>query len=126
MICLNGSLATQRSLEVLSLREIATKIELVFGVHFKFKWVDYVEAKEDPDVINTNMYRTCPGICLLPKGNIEGTLKVFDFNTGVVNNPRSATAFPMHDRYIGLFNAWGKRSHKEGEKSSLKLLYRHK
>ena len=48
----------------------------MFDVHFKFQWGEYVEANKDPDVTNTNRYRTYPGIYLGPTGNIEGTLKL--------------------------------------------------
>ena len=83
------------------------------SVSFKFQWVEYVEANKDPDVSNTNSSRTYPGIYLVPAGNIQGNLKVFDLKTGVVKNTRSATDFPMPDRVIELVNEWGKRNRKE-------------
>ena len=84
----------------------------MFDLHFKFQWGDYVEANEDPDATNTNRSRTYLGIYLGPTGNIQGTLKLFYLNTGVVKNPSSDTAFTMPDRFIELVNTWGKRSHK--------------
>ena len=78
----------------------------MFDAHFKFQWVKYVEVHKDPDVTITNRSRTYPGVYLIPTGNVQGTLKVFDLNTGVVKNLSSATAFPMPDRFIELVNVW--------------------
>ena len=50
---------------------------------------------------------------MVPAGNIQVNLKVFDLKTGVVKNSRSATAFPMLDIVVELENALGKRSRKE-------------
>ena len=72
-----------------------------------------MEANGDLDVTNTNMYRTHPGIYLVPTGNIQGTLKVFYLKTGFIKNPRSDIDFPMPDRVIEVVNAQGKISRNE-------------
>ena len=72
-----------------------------------------MDANEDNDMNNTKRSITYPGIYLVPTGNIQGTLKVFGLNTGIVKNPRSDTDFNIPDRIIELVNSWGKIYHKE-------------
>ncbi len=62
---------------------------------------------------------TFPGIYLGPTGNLQGTKKVFDLNTGVVNKLRSVTLFPLSPNVIKIVNAWGIRYQKEEKVNEL-------
>ena len=84
--------------------------------YFKFQVGEYVEAHEDPDIININWSHTYLGIYVGPTGNVQGTH---------VKKHRSATAFPMPDCIIHLLNTWGRRSRKEGHKNKIECLNRH-
>ena len=46
---------------------------------------------------NTMKPRTYPAIYFGPTGNIQGTNKAFDLNTGKVTKPRTFTLYPMPD-----------------------------
>ena len=57
------------------------------GVPLKFG--EYVKTHEDPGTTNTMRSHTFLGIYLGPTGNLQGTKKVFDLNTGAMKKPRS-------------------------------------
>ena len=49
-------------------------------------------------------------ILLGPTGNIQGTVKALDLQTGQVKKPRTFTLYPVPDRVIDLVNKMGKRN----------------
>ena len=77
--------------QVYSLREIVTEKTLGYKLHCKANFGQYVHVRIDPDKTNSMQNRTCPGIYLGPTGNMQGTVKVLDLNTGKVKKPKTFT-----------------------------------
>ena len=114
-------------LDIFSPRELVLRRKLDWVKHCTsndkaLKFSEYVEAHKDPDVTNTTRSRIYPSIYLGPITNIQGTKKVFDLVTGVVEKPRSVTPFPMPDRVINIVNAWGRRYQKEEQLNKMEFL----
>jgi hypothetical protein len=63
-----------------------------------------------------------PGIFLGPTGNLQGTHKVFNINTGAIKKPCTITPFPMPDWFIKVVKDWGRRNQWEERSSTLKFL----
>ena len=56
-----------------------------------------------------------------PTGNMQGTVKVLDLNTGTVKKPKTFTEVPMPDSVVKLVNDWGKKYKKNEKKIRLNL-----
>ena len=67
-------------------------------------WTQYIHAYIDPDKTNSMKKRTFPGIYLGPTGNLQGTVKVLDLNTGKVKKPKTFTEVLMPYSVIKLVN----------------------
>ena len=80
-----------------------------------------MHAHHDPDKTNGMQNRTFPGIYLGPTGNMQGTVKVLDLNTGRVKKPKTFTEVPMPASVVKLVNDWGKKYQKQKEKNRLNL-----
>ena len=65
-------------------------------------------AHVDPDVTNDMNGRTFQGLYLGPTGNLQGTVKCLDLNTGCVKKVKKITEVPMPDSARDLINKWGK------------------
>ena len=78
---------------------------LDWNKHCTGEFGEYVEARTDPDITNTSRSRISTGIYLGITGNIQGTKKVFDLETGTVKKPRSVTVLPMPDCISSKVNA---------------------
>ena len=76
-------------------------------------------------VTNTHHSRTFTDIYFGPTGNIQGILKVFDLNTGVVKKPWTMAELPISDWVITLLKKWSTWSNREDTQPRLKLLNRH-
>ena len=61
-----------------------------------------------------------------PTGNMQGTVKVLDLNTGKVKKPKTFTEVPMPDSVVKLVNDWGKKCQKTERKESIKFRNRNK
>ena len=70
-------------------------------------------AHVDPDVTNDMNGRTFQGLYLGPTGNLQGTVKCLDLNTGCVKKVKNFTEVPMPDSARDLINKWGKQYQKE-------------
>jgi hypothetical protein len=66
--------------------------------------------------------RTFPGIFLGPTGNLQGTHKVFDINTGAVKKPRTITPLTMPDRVIAVIEDWGQCHQQEDKEKTIEFL----
>ena len=110
--------------DAISPREIVMRRRLDWNKHCTGEFVKYVEAHTNPDITNNSRSRTFSGIYLGITGNIQGTKKVFDLETGTVKKPRSVTVFPMPDRVISQVNAWGNKYQEEEKKNKLEFLNR--
>ncbi len=65
----------------------------------------YVEANLDFNITNKMVSCTFAAVYLGPKGNIQGTKKVFDLKTGAVKKVRTVKSFPLPTCVIELVNA---------------------
>ena len=71
-------------------------------------------------------YRKHKIIVLVPTGNIQGSIFVFELNTGCILKIRNVTALPMPYRIINKFDSWGRRAQKVNSTADLKFLNRTK
>ena len=51
-----------------------------------------------------------------PTGNMQGTVKALDLNTGKVKKPKTFTEVPMPESVVKLVNDWGKKYEKQGKR----------
>ena len=68
----------------------------------------YVEARGYLDTINTMKPRTREIIVLGPTGNIQGSLFIFELNTGHVLKRRNVTVLPIPYRVIKKVDTWSR------------------
>ena len=61
-------------------------------------------------VTNDNTPRTHGCIALGPSGNLQGSLKCFDLETGKVVTRRIIKQIPWPERMLKIANAWGRKS----------------
>ena len=108
--------------EILSPRENFTQISVTYGKYFNAVFGLYIEAHCELDMTNTMNLRTWENIVLGPTGNIQGSLFVFDLNTGRVSKSINITVIPMPDLFINKFDAWGRRAQKGNSNIGLKFL----
>jgi hypothetical protein len=59
---------------------------------------------------NTLRPHTHPCIALGPSGNLQGSVKSFDLETGMVVKRHTVTELPMPDDIIEKVNEWGRKS----------------
>ena len=109
ILWLNASPVKNGISEEFSPREIIMRRALDFVKHARAQFGEYIEADWHDSPSNTMKARTYPAIYLGPTGNIQGTIKALDLNTGEVKKPRTFTPYPMPDRVIKAVNKWGKR-----------------
>ena len=81
---LNAPPATNGISEVHSPREIVLGRSIDYNLHCRATFGQYVHTHIDPDVTNDTKGRTFAGIYLGPTGNLQGTVKTMDLNTGHV------------------------------------------
>ena len=123
---LNGGPNENGISQVYSPREIVTGRTLEYKLHCKANFGQYVHAHHDPDKTNGMQNRTFPGIYLGPTGNMQGTVKVLDLNTGRVKKPKTFTEVPMPASVVKLVNDWGKKYQKTERKESIEFRNRNK
>ena len=81
---LNAPPATNGISEVHSPREIVLGRSIDYNLHRRTTFGQYLHAHIDLDVTNDMKGRTFAGIYLGPTGNLQGTVKTMDLNTGHV------------------------------------------
>ena len=69
--------------------------------HCKLDFGKYAEVHDEPTPTNGMKSRTRPCVALGPTGNLQGTYKFMDINTGMKLKKRSWTCIPMPDLVIG-------------------------
>jgi hypothetical protein len=107
-------------------REIVTQLKIDFSKHCRVSFGAYVEASEDADITNTMRPRTHACIALGPSGNLQGSVKCFDLETGMVVKRRTIVELPMPDEIIAKVSEWGEKSMKEQFHHKLEFLNRMK
>ena len=93
----------------LSPRELVTGRKLACDKDCRADIGAYIEATVDADITNGQEARTHSCISLGPSGNIQGSLKCFDLETGKVVIRRRVVQLPFPNRMLKKANAWGKR-----------------
>ena len=68
--------------------------------------------------------RTFVVLYLGPTGNLQGTVKAWDINTGHVKKVKVFDVVPMPDSVVDTVNEWGKKYQKEKKKKMGKFLDR--
>ena len=99
---------------------------LIYNVHCKANFGQYVHVHHDPDKTNGMQNRTFPGIYLGPTGNMQGTVKVLVLNTGRVKKPNTFAEVPMPASVVKLVNDWGKKYQKTERKELIEFRNRNK
>ena len=79
---INGLPAPKKILGVMSPREIVTGRKLDFKKDCRAPFGAYIEASVDADVTNDMSPRARGSLSLGPAGNLQGSLKCFDLDTG--------------------------------------------
>ena len=97
---INAFVDTQGISKIFSPREIITRRGLDWNKHARAVFGQYIQAHEDCDLINTMAPRTFPALYLGPTGNIQGTVKAFDLDTGQIHKVREFTRLPMPESVI--------------------------
>ena len=80
----------------------------------KHQFGSYGLAYEDPTITNTMQPRGTEVICLGPTGNMQGTYKFLNLNTGCIIKRRKFEEYPIPTSIINKVNAMGRRDHKHG------------
>ena len=112
--------------EVYSPREIVTGMKLDFKKHCRARFGAYVEASYDDVITNTMKDRTHACIALGPTGNVQGSLKCFDLETGRIVKRRTVTPVPMPNRILKKIKKWGQKSKQMRSQRRLDFLNRNK
>ncbi|KAL7534452.1 hypothetical protein ACHAXR_007085 [Thalassiosira sp. AJA248-18] len=110
----NGIHTKQGVSQELSPREIILRWQLSTK-HMKAHFGAYCEVFEDDDITNNQQDRACWGICLGPTGNMQGTYKFFDIDTGFIVKRRTFKVLPTPNRVVKLVNEWGKKNGSNGD-----------
>jgi hypothetical protein len=107
-------------------REIVTGMKLDFTKHCKVEFGAYVEASFDDEITNTLKERTHSCISLGTSGNIQGSIKCLDLETGRVVKRRTFKVLQMPERVIKRVIKMGKKSRQSRSADTLEFLNRHK
>ena len=78
-----------------------------YDLHCREVFGSYVHGRKDYDIKNDIRPRTFAGIFFGTTGNFQGTVKVWDLNTGCVKKPKKFTSVPMPEHVIDQINKWG-------------------
>ena len=96
---------------------------LDYNTDCRISYGSYVEASPDYDITNTMDTRTVPCIALGTTGNMQGSLRVFDLNSGKVLVRCTAKEMPFPSRVLKRVNDWG-RLHGSAHGQKLVILNR--
>ena len=108
----------------LSPRELVTGKKLACDKDCRADIGVYIEPTVDPDITNGQEARTHSCISLGPSGNIQGSLKCFDLETGKVVTRRRVADLLFPNRMLKKANAWGEKSKAQITKVSIQFLNR--
>ena len=94
---------------VLSPRELVIRHKLTFSKHCKGVFGLFCHAHDEPSPTNSMVSRTSPAILLGPTGNLQGTYKLLNLNTGAKIKRRKWSPSPMSDSVIRQVERMGDR-----------------
>jgi hypothetical protein len=86
--------------DTLSPRKIVLRHRLDFKKHCQAPFGSYCEAHDEPTPTNNMSSRATPAFVLGPTGNLQGTYKFFNLETGKKIKRRQFTSYPMPDSVI--------------------------
>jgi hypothetical protein len=86
--------------QTLSPREIVVRHKLTFKDHCKGTFGSFCYAHDEPFPTNSMISRTSPAIILGPTGNLQGTYKMLNLDTGAKVKRRKWIPHPMPDSVI--------------------------
>lgn len=90
--------------ETLSLRNIMTGMQFDYNKHCKYPFGAYGQAHEEPDKTNTQDVWSIGAICLGPTGNLQGSYKFLNLQTGKLITRRKFTPLPIPQNVIDRVN----------------------
>ena len=105
-------------------REIILKRSVDFDLHCRADFGRYIHAHIEPEKTNDMIGRMFAALYLGPTGNLQGTVKACDINTGCVEKVKKFDVVPMPDSVIDTVNKWGQKYQKEKKKKMGKFLDR--
>jgi hypothetical protein len=126
VLWINGFSSGNGVSEIYSPREIVTGMKLDFTKHCKVQFGAYVEASFDDEITNTLKERTHSCISLGTSGNVQGSIKCLDLETGRVVKRRTVNVLPMPERVIERMIKLGKKCRQSRSADTLQFLNRHK
>ena len=77
--------------------------------HYRVLFGSYCKVHDEPEPSSSTKPRTHPAIALGPSGNLQGTVKFYSLDTGVVLRRRNFTLIPMPKMIMDKVNQIGKR-----------------
>ena len=98
--------------EVLSPREIVTKLKICYLKQCRVSFGTYCEVHDDPEITNNIKARTHEGISMGPTVNFQGYYKFFCLEHWKVITRIQFTKMAMPEIIIKRVNRWGKISKK--------------
>ena len=109
VLWMNAFVSDQGVSEVFSPREIVLRRQLKWKLHARANFGSYCEAYDEPDPneTNTQAERTIACINLGPTGNIQGTHRFLNLETGRVIKRKTFKEMPMPDDVIERVHYWG-------------------
>ena len=86
------------------------------------------QAHYDRETLTNRINKMCNYTAIYPgcSGIRNGTLVVFDLETGAVKNPHKFTVLPMSDTIVQKVTAWGRKFQKENLKNKIEFLNRNR
>ena len=99
----------------LSPRELVLRQKADFKKHCRVLFGSYCEVHDEPDPTNSTEPRTSEGIALGPSGNLQGTVKFLNLNTGAVVKRRKFTILPLTTAVKKQVDAMGERERQTKE-----------
>ena len=94
--------------------------------HARALFGQYIQAHEDSEVTNTMAPQTFGALYLGPTGNIQGTVKAFNLETGNVHKVRDMTRLHMPESVIRLAEKWGKKAKQDDLNNNIEFLDRNR
>ena len=96
--------------QTLSPRVIVLRHRLDFKKHCRAPFGSYCKAHDEPTPTNNMSSRATPSIVLGPTGNLQGTYKFFNLETGKKIKRRQFTSYPMPDSVIAKVEGFARRN----------------
>ena len=100
VLWINGFVSANSVSETYSPWELVTGMKLDFNKHCKVQFRAYIEASFDDEFTNTLKEQTHSCISLGTSGNLQGSIKCLDLETGGVVKRRTVKVLPMPERVV--------------------------